>query len=701
MKKQEMAPKKMNNDGLTLVELLICIMILAIVSTAVFSFMMIGVRIFNRSNLEVEMQKEAQVMKNYMNDLITDTTRWIEYVTGEEAAPYGLDRCLMIYGEESVSCMGWIQSSGEIRYLEKDKNSFAVDESGAYHLTLESRESNAANWPLMAKYVTEFDCHDDQLQKEHRIFYATMGFQLQELTYHTTHTITLRNDIFYEGRTEKEYENVMGSFEAQITRITLAPGSVDKAIDRIHGTQVTFTSTVSAVGDIDKSVIYEVEGNTSSGTKMEGNVLKIARDETSAVLTVICRSVVNENISAIAIVNIASVSAVSIKPKQLPYYENLYYAPDTEIDFEAVVEGNFATEEGRNVTWTLDDIALEGTGKACTINTGAIEDGITKTMTLRAASVANPNVYAEYVVYVSKEAVEGLYIVAEEGNYSVRRGGSLQLNLVKGGNILTDGVSWRIAQSSLGERVKIDSTGKVTAQIDIAFEQKYEVIIEAGITDEDHTIHTVTSVIEIPKVEITLEPSYVIMSVKPKGNIYRVNAAVIGIDMKDGGLIYQQKPYVRKLEAWTLSREEEKAIIGLNMIYDTEKEIAGLEDYTALKISLKGYPNVYAQLPIYVYKYNYGMGEYVPVPGDNTGLVEDQDKNGVPDEECVLSVNGKVYRYYINSFAAASEPKWYIQAENDAEKYVYDGEPPVNVSGTPSNYRPTFTYLSYENWKKR
>ena len=701
MKKQKIGQKKLNNDGLTLVELLICIMILAIVSTAVFSFMLIGVRIFNRSNLEVEMQNEAQVMKNYMNDLITDTTRWIDYVTEAEAASYGLDSCLIIYGEESVSCMGWIQSTGEIRYLEKDKNSFTIDESGAYHMTLEGSELNAKNWPLMAKYVTEFECYDDKLQKEHRIFYATMGFELQELTYHTTHTITLRNNIFYEGRTDKEYEDAMGSFEAQITRITLAPGSVDKAIDRVHGTEVTFTSTVTAVGNIDKSVIYEVEGNTSSGTKMEGNVLKIAKDENSPVLTVICRSVKNENISAIAIVNIASVSAVSIKPKQLPYYENLYYAPNTEIGFEAVVEGNFATDEGKNVTWTLDEIEVEGTGTACTINTGMIEEGITKTMKLRATSVANPNAFAEYVVYVSKEAVDGLYIVAEEGQYSVLRGSSLQLNLVKGGNILTDGVSWRIAQSSLGDKVKIDSTGKVTAGIDIAFERKHEFIIEASVTDENNITNTVTSVIEIPKVEIKLEPSYVVMSVKPKGNMYRVNATVTGIDMKDGGLIYQQKPYVRKLEAWTLSREKEKAIIGLNIIYDTEKDIVGLEDYTALKVSLKGYPNVYAQLPLYIYKYNYGIGEYVPLPGDNTGLVADQDKNGIPDEEGTVTVNGKVYRYYINSSELVSEPKWYIQVENDATKYVYDGEPPVNASGKPSDYSPTFTYISYEDWKKR
>lgn len=697
MKKQKNGQNKMNNDGLTLVELLICIMILAIVSTAVFSFMLVGVRIFNRSNLEVEMQNEAQVMKNYMNDLITDTTRWIDYVTEDEAAAYGLDSCLIIYGEETVSCMGWIQSTGEIRYLEKGKNSFTMDEGGVYHLMLEGSDLNAQNWPVMAKYVNEFDCRDDKLQKEHRIFYATMGFQLQELSYNTTHTITLRNDIFYEGRTDKEYEDVMGSFEAQITRITLAPGSVDKAIDRVHGTEVTFTPTVIAVGDIDKSVIYEVEGNTSSGTKMESNVLKIAKDENSSVLTVICRSVVNEEISAIAIVNIASVSAVSIKPKQLPYYENLYYAPNTEIGFDAVVEGNFATGEGKNVTWKLDNSEVQGNGTACTINTGDITEGITKTLVLRATSVADPNIFAEYEIYVSKEAVDGLYIVAEDGDYSVSRGSSLQLNLVKGGNILTDNVSWRIARSSLGDKVKIDSSGKVSAEIDIDFEQKHEIIVEASIVDENNNIQIVTSVIEIPRVEIKLEPAYVIMSVRPKGNLYRVNATVVGIDMKDGGFTYQQKPYVRKLEAWTLSRENEEAIIGLNIIYDTEKDIEGLEDYTALKVSLKGYPNVSAQLPIYVYKYNYGISEYVPVPGDNTGLVEDQDKNGVPDKEYVLTVNGKVYRYYIDSSGVVTEPKWYVQVENDATKYVYDGEPPVN--GT--DYRPTFTYLSYENWKKR
>ena len=67
MKCQFETRKKLNNKGLSMVELLLSIMMLTIVSSSLFAFMIMSGRMFNRSNAEVDMQSEAQVMKNYMN----------------------------------------------------------------------------------------------------------------------------------------------------------------------------------------------------------------------------------------------------------------------------------------------------------------------------------------------------------------------------------------------------------------------------------------------------------------------------------------------------------------------------------------------------------------------------------------------------------------------------------------------------------
>ena len=132
MKCQFKIPQKLNNKGLSMVELLLSIMILMIVSTSLFSFMIISGRMFNRSNEEVDMQSEAQIMKNYMNDLITDAAKGLEYVKKEDAQKenYGSDRCLIIYGDKVISYMAWIEESKQVHLLEK-KN-FTINADGSY-----------------------------------------------------------------------------------------------------------------------------------------------------------------------------------------------------------------------------------------------------------------------------------------------------------------------------------------------------------------------------------------------------------------------------------------------------------------------------------------------------------------------------------------------------------------------------------------
>ena len=680
--------KKLNNEGLTLVELLICIMILAIVSTAVFSFMIVGSKIFNRSNLEVEMQNEAQVMKNYLNDLITDTTLWIDFATGEEAGEYGTDRCLVIYGEEVVACLGWIQNAGEIRYLEKGKDAISMDESGVYHINLEGNETSAANWPLMAQYVTEFNCSMDNLKKEHRIFSAAMGFELKHLSYDTTHTITLRNDIFYEGRTDEEYKGALGGFQAQITKITLAPGSVDKAVDRVHGTEVKFTPTVIAVGDIDTSVIYELEGNTSQGTRMEGDVLKIAKDENSPVITVICKARANEDISAIAMVNLASVSAVTIQPQRTPDYNNMYYFPNSSLELAATVEGNFATPEGGHVTWEIindlkssNSAILEDKETTCIISTG---NKISNVIKVRATSKVDTTVFGEYEIYTADQDVGELYIAAENGNYSVLRGGSLQLNLIQKGEKIVDGVNWNITQNSLGDKVRIDSNGKVSAGLDIAFERAYSFTVEASIVGEDNTVKTVTCLVIIPKVEIILQPNHVIIAAAKGVNTYRAQANVTGIDMSNGKLDLQQSPKVNNLEVWPISNNKENVVIGLSV--DWKENNPKYAKSTTVKVFMKEYPEVSSFLRVYIYGANISNNQYAPVPGDALNMIQNAGTadNLIPktSKEAVengktygyeqVSVNGVMYHYYVSRETNAN-PKWFVRVGTDMTKnYVYN-----------------------------
>ena len=144
----------------------------------------------------------------------------------------------------------------------------------------------------------------------------------------------------------------------------------------------------------------------------------------------------------------------------------------------------------------------------------------------------------------------------------------------------------------------------------------------------------------------------------------------------------KEKKFVRKLEHWIVSQGKSEAVLGINMSLAQDAVLdSGYKDFTNLKVSLKGYSNVSKELPVYIYKYNIGINQYAPVPGDETQLIKDANKDELPDttDSFVMdgvtygytnvNVGGTVFYYYVN---ANANPKWFVKMGNDGKKYVYD-----------------------------
>lgn len=70
---------KENNKGFTLIELLITLMIVAIVSVAVFSFAVVSSRTYQKQTKDVELQYEAQLAMNQIQELLLDAGEGVSY----------------------------------------------------------------------------------------------------------------------------------------------------------------------------------------------------------------------------------------------------------------------------------------------------------------------------------------------------------------------------------------------------------------------------------------------------------------------------------------------------------------------------------------------------------------------------------------------------------------------------------------------
>ena len=694
MKCQFETRKKLNNKGLSIVELLLSIMILTIVSTSLFAFMIMSGRLFNRSNEEVDMQSEAQVMKNYMNDLITDAAKGIEYRTIVEVAAdtYGAERCLVIYGEKVISYMAWVEESRQVHYLEK-KN-FSINADGSYSVNFSNEEMNSSNWPILAEGVSKFECNVAQLEEKHRIFSAELGFENGKSDYATTHTITLRNDIFYVGMANG---NMAGAgTHAHISGITLTPGFTDIS----KGSSVTFNHAVTATGDIDRSVTYSIEGNNSANTRIEpkgvqGAILYVGADETASMLTVICKADIDSSISSTAIVNVTNVSSIAIVPTQEPNYKGAYYYPRASIDFTAMVEGNFISEDGSAVTWEIIDSKNEAKIKEFTETTCKVELGPTMSheITLKATSKADPKVSREYVIRTADAEIGDLYINAVGSAYKVKRDGSLKLELLVSGQPAGSGVSvvWSIVNNPLGSKVSIDNHGILTAAATVPFSNSYELTVQAAVSGhtQSNTTDTVTCKVTIDPVQITFGTPYAIVVSKSSNNANnstnptRVRIEVKGLNMEKNSLRVQQNPFVRGLEQ-ELVASGENAVLTLNMTQ--EKPQTGS---ASLRVSLKDDANVYNNLQVYFLRFNQfyeGKYVYIPVPGDVLNFITDEDNNGIPDTTsevtiegvkygyAYVTVNDVIYHYYVDKINAITDVDWFVRIGNGTDMYVYNSE---------------------------
>ena len=75
------------NKGLTLVELIVTIALMVIVGGAITSFVVVAQRNYNYGVADADLQYEAQLLSNRMQDLMIDTAKGISYeYTGELAS---------------------------------------------------------------------------------------------------------------------------------------------------------------------------------------------------------------------------------------------------------------------------------------------------------------------------------------------------------------------------------------------------------------------------------------------------------------------------------------------------------------------------------------------------------------------------------------------------------------------------------------
>lgn len=366
------------NKGLSLVELLITIAILSIVMVIAVSFMMTGSRSFTKGNADSNVQKEAELTVNQIEDMIIDINGGVSMtddadkteMTMYHAEDDGSGSGTMLYTKEAVT---WNKSDNNI-YCSKWKVNYDRD-TDTY--TVDPAATDNYVDQLLAEHVTSFDVDlsdtlttkamDGTTRTIVKSVLVKVGYDdgTGIVDYATSPVITLRNrmllsddpaNIFEE---DKPMSDTLALHYSGVETAGIVP-IVDRSSEVQRGAAYNIYARINSGADVNDLVDWEIaETGTVSAIDANG-YLTVGTYEANAYLTITAKYKSNPNRKATGVVKVVGDNALkSFKSVHIDPLSMKAFAP--EYRAIPVTEG-FTQDEEDAITY-LWTIKVEGGGR--------------------------------------------------------------------------------------------------------------------------------------------------------------------------------------------------------------------------------------------------------------------------------------------------------------------------------------------------
>lgn len=425
------------NRGLTLVELIITIAILAIVVASATSFMVTGSKSFTKGSADSELQREAELTVNQIEDMVIDTdgglivnddankTELILYHT-EQVKDETDGTVTDKYVKESVS---WDKSGDEMRYNKWDVTYDADTQSFI------DGTQTAAN-QLLAERVSAFEVELDQEEETAadgtareivRSVQARVGYEngFGRVEYATSPIITLRNrmllsgdpaEIFKESSAPANMELWYEGAEVDCTVI------IDRSspVQRGRSYNIYAMLTNGSRSNVNHLVDWEIEESTSTSVIDSSGFLSVNPYETNEFLTIVARYKENANKKAIGVLKVEGVvdksfDAVSIVPSSLEAFAPKYTSYLT-------LTGRWREDEIANMeyTWSVvpedwADLTPNGKNASLAVHQSPETYGNVLTIRLSVTSPAHLDPFSNIMMPAQTRTAEITYPIPTEG----------------------------------------------------------------------------------------------------------------------------------------------------------------------------------------------------------------------------------------------------------------------------------------------
>ena len=191
MRLKDRKAKQLNNAGFSLVELLVAIAIFAIISTAFYEFALMAMRHYQKGAMDVEVQYEAQLAMNQLQDLVIDSSKGISYtvngstsyILSDSEIPTGTtvtNKQIALYNTDGYYVVEWSAADKKLYFSE-----YESDGVGGW--------TTVTNRVLMAEYVRDFSVDLSSFTRNNSVELDLVFHK--DRKYQVTQTVKVRNQV--------------------------------------------------------------------------------------------------------------------------------------------------------------------------------------------------------------------------------------------------------------------------------------------------------------------------------------------------------------------------------------------------------------------------------------------------------------------------------------------------------------------------
>lgn len=187
--KKRMKKLYRSNEGFSLMELIVTMLISSIVTAAVVGFMTMGLNYYRRTNAETALQTESQVAELFLTELIQEA----QYYRVINSCPEGVDYALEVTRDNKKYIV--VQKGTLLLYGMDETESSSDDTEKITGIT-----SQDLNKVFLAKHVSDFSVTPEKKEDALSTVYnglVRLGLQFSTdgKTYTGNQTVSLRNTV--------------------------------------------------------------------------------------------------------------------------------------------------------------------------------------------------------------------------------------------------------------------------------------------------------------------------------------------------------------------------------------------------------------------------------------------------------------------------------------------------------------------------